>query len=78
MAATVTSGTVSLTPTDVFCYYNRPPKPKQGWKRDQTPRRKVDPSPDVPFIDIEDILGSDFAGLGPVSEFGGDAVEARS
>jgi hypothetical protein len=75
MAATITSGNVSL---DIFRHYNGPPKPKRSQKRDQAPRRKVDPVPDIPFTDIDDILRSDLAGQGPGPEFAGGAVMGGS
>jgi hypothetical protein len=80
MASTIASGIISLEQPDIFCRYNGPPKPKpnQSQKRDQAPRRKVDPSPDISFIGIDDILHSDLAGLGPAPEFGGEAVEGGS
>lgn len=78
MAATVTSGNVFLEPTNIFRHYDGPPKPKRIRKRNQTLGRKVNPSPNIPFTDIDDILRSDLAEPGLVPEFGGDAVEGGS
>jgi hypothetical protein len=78
MAATITSSTISLKPPDIFRHYNRLPKPNRGWKRDRTPRRKVDLSPNILFTNIDDLVRGNLARLGLVLEFGGDAVEGGS
>ena len=73
MAASITSCNFSLK--DNFRHYDGPPKSKRSQKRDRAYGFKVDPSPHIPFIDIDDILRSSSAGLGPVPEFTDDILE---
>ncbi len=66
---TATSTTLSHKPTDNFRRYNGPPKSKR------THKRRVDPCPHILLIDIDDILRSNSAGLGPIPECARDAVK---
>src|SRR5450432_3339004 len=75
IAASITSCNFCLKSTSNFRYYNSPPKSKRTQKRDQAYRLKVDPSPYILFIDIDDILHSSSAGLGPVPDFAEDTLE---
>jgi hypothetical protein len=72
MAASVTSCNFSVKP-DVFRYYPGPHKSKRDSKRGQAQRLRVDPSPNIPWTDIDDLLSP--AELDAFPKFEGEALE---